>query len=106
MQHLNSVLLEGVVSDDPIRSFDPDSISTTTFTFVSRRIYKDRTGKPKADIINVPVLLHGITAVAATPELLYKGRGLRLVGRLAWAQVLGLHLFAEHVEYKPVRTTT
>jgi single-stranded DNA-binding protein len=97
MNFLNSILLEGELSDPPV--------FTTTANGLDRCSFMIASGDQAPA---VPVVSYGRLALRCK-ELLDKGSSIRIVGRIAQdleaseaASTFRLHLVAEHVEIKPV----
>lgn len=97
MNYLNSILLEGELSDAPV--------FTTTANGLDRCSFFIASGDQAPA---VPVVSYGRLALRCN-ELLDKGSAIRLVGRIAQdleasdtTSSYKLHLVAEHVEIKPM----
>jgi single-strand DNA-binding protein len=102
MNSLNSVLLEGDVVQGPYI----DQSGRVTFKIESRRVYKDEAGEIRDDTLVTEVQSTGRLATACHANL-KTGRGVRVVGRLDQelrpSGSKALYVFAEHVEFKPVK---
>jgi len=97
MNYLNSILLEGELSDAPV--------FTTTANGLDRCSFFIASGDQAPA---VPVVSYGRLALRCN-ELLDKGSSVRVVGRIAQdleasdtTSSFKLHLVAEHVEIKPM----
>jgi single-stranded DNA-binding protein len=103
MNNLNSVLIEGVLDADA--EFEVRAgIPTATFVVSSKRVLKDRSERLVPVFTKVPCVVHGKLAQSIQEHgKCIKGRGLRVVGRLASADrdSSSLHLLGEHVELRP-----
>ena len=95
MNYLNSILLEGELSDVPV--------FTTTANGLDRCSFFISSGDQAPA---VPVVSYGRLALRCN-ELLDKGSAIRIVGRIAQdleasdaSSIFRLHLVAEHVEIK------
>jgi single-strand DNA-binding protein len=107
MNNLNSILVEGNLVRDPLLRKTPKGISVCTFSIASSRYYKGESGLEKE------VSFFDIEAWSKLAEhcekLGYKGRGVRVVGRLKqerWSETDGrprskVTIVAEHVEFRP-----
>jgi len=104
MNNLNSVLLEGQLSDDPILVYDTKGSQETSFKLTSRRYYK-RDDETVEEQSRFTILTYGRLAEVCN-EYLVKGRGVRVVGRLKCLDNDSTNsetfIIAEHVEFKPV----
>ena len=97
MPYLNSILLEGELSDVPTLTTTANGLDRCSFFIAS-------CDQAPA----VPVVSYGRLALRCN-ELLDKGAAIRIVGRLAQdleasdsTSSFRLHLVAEHVEIKPM----
>lgn len=98
MNQLNSIILEGIVSD--INSFERDDESVFKCLVVSGRTVKVD-GKRVPENTVVPMETHGKVADACTSHLT-TGRGIRVVGRLMTDERNVTVIYGDHVEFKPV----
>ncbi len=96
MPYLNSILLEGELSDVPV--------FTTTANGLDRCSFFIASGDQAP---SVPVVAYGRLALRCN-ELLDRGSSIRVVGRIAQdleasdsSSTFRLHLVAEHVEVRP-----
>ena len=108
MNSLNSILIEGELVDDPVISIASEGRTLTSFTVRSHR-WDKVDGTLTDHPIRVPVLTESRLAEVCG-EYLKKGRGVRVVGRLATAEreigpllVNMPYIHAEHVEFKPTK---
>ena len=107
MQHLNSVLLEGVLVDDPRLVIDNGNNRMAKISLASDRFYISRDGQKCSDTLFIPVQFWGGIADKAM-EKLSKGTTVRVVGRLRmsrWTADDGLarsaiEIVADHVEFR------
>lgn len=93
MNDLNSVLIEGVVTQ-PF-GFDGESVKPLTVASRDQRGETDR--ETQVSVILTTKLAGQIG------EELREHRCLRIVGKLVWQDSLGLAIEAEHVELRPMR---
>lgn len=100
MNDLNSVLLDGVLTDDPaIYKGDRDHQDRLHFTLESHRIVKDRENDLSDMVTYIEVRVIGLRA-SICAERLRQGSKVRVVGRLGgchddvavWAEHIALHL--------------
>jgi single-strand DNA-binding protein len=101
MNNLNSVLIEGTLTENAVCGKEIDGITNASFSIESHRYYQ------KADEVGVEKKTTTIY-VSATGKLAdgvaksgKKGRGVRVVGRLAQTANT-LIIEAEHVEFRPL----
>ena len=106
MTDLNSVLLEGRLTQDPELTYTPKGQSICRFSIASNRYRKDSGEWEKTT--NYFVIETWGTLADVCFEHLHKGRGVRTVGHLKqsqWKQNGVNHnriiIVAEHVEFKP-----
>ncbi len=102
MRNLNSILLEGILLDDPILAAPStaDAPAKCTFTIGS-----------EPDAPSVPIVVYGRLALRCS-QILTKGSTLRIVGRIAQdvdataaTGIFHLCVVAEHIEPKPASTS-
>ncbi len=107
MNSLNSILIEGNLTRDPLLNETPKGTTVCTFGVASNRFYKQNDELQKeVSFFEVEVWARLAEACA---ENLKKGRGVRVVGRLKqdrWTDAEGknhekVRIVAEHVEFKP-----
>ncbi|MCG8451970.1 MAG: single-stranded DNA-binding protein [Spirochaetales bacterium] len=106
MNSLNSIILEGHLTKDPVSSKTPSGTSVCKFTVASNRYYK-QDGERKEEVGFFEVQVWGRLADTCS-EYLEKGRGVRVVGRLQqnrWTDETGMAhsrilIVGEHVEFK------
>ena len=98
MNHLNSVLLEGNLENDPDLTASPDVDPVCTFDMASVRFSK-MNGELRKGISVLSVHTTGKLAEACA-ERLSIGRGVRVVGRIEQDAETGFCIVAEHVEFK------
>ena len=107
MNNLNSIIIEGNLTKDPVLSSTPKGTPVCNFSVASNRFYKQEDELQKeVSFFDVEVWSRQGEICADT---LTKGRGVRVVGRLKqdrWKdEEGGLHtrvkIVAEHVEFKP-----
>ena len=108
LNNLNSIIVEGNLVRDPQLKTIPNGHQVCTFAVASNRFYRqnDETEK-EVSFFEVETW----SRLAETcGEMLKKGRGVRVVGRLKqdrWEDAAGktqtkIKIVAEHVEFKPV----
>jgi len=108
LSSLNSIIVEGNLTADPVMKQTPNGYAVTNFSLASNRFYKkeDETEK-EVSYFEVETW----SRLAQTcGEVLKKGRGVRVVGRLKqdrWTDTEGKNhsrtiVVAEHVEFKPL----
>jgi single-strand DNA-binding protein len=107
MNNLNSILLEGVLKEDPLYRVTPKGTPVCTFSIASNR-YSRIDGNLQEE-----VSFFNIEAWSKLADMCnekgHKGRGLRVVGRLKedrWTdhdrkQHSKVVIVAEHVEFRP-----
>ncbi len=109
MNHLNSILVEGNLSRDPVRATKPDGTAVCTFSIESCRA--DRVdGKMENETSFFDVETRSGLAKRCGEELT-DGRGVRVVGRLVqdrWTDAnskprSSVKIMAEHVEFRPIK---
>lgn len=94
MNNLNSVLLEGKLTNHPILT---DSTGFCEFTIETHRYYKDN-GETKLESFSVNIEASNNLAKTCFDNL-EKNSTIRVVGRLGNADS-GIKIIAEHVEFK------
>ena len=98
MNHLNSVLIEGVLCDNAVFYKGVDNEERCAFGITSTRYYQED-GALKKQVCNFSIRFSTPDLVKAARKYAQKGRGVRVVGRLestlgdAWVE-------AQHIEYK------
>lgn len=113
MNHLNSILLEGVLVADPRQvGFDGGSSDNrlVKFDIASDRYYTDRQGNKKVETLFISVQTWGAIGDKCL-EKMRKGMTCRVVGRLRMARWVAddgtnrktFEIVAEHVEYRTPR---
>jgi len=107
MNNLNSILIEGNLTKDPLLRSTPKGTQVCTMSLASNRYYKQDSGFEKE------VSYFEIESWGRLAEACYnkgrKGRGVRVVGRLKqsrWNDADGklrsrVLIVAEHVEFRP-----
>jgi single-strand DNA-binding protein len=102
MNHLNSVLIEGNLVDNP----KPETKFPCGFALTSFSYPRDKDG----NLVHVTTFVHVVVESKKLAEnclsVLKKGRGVRVVGKLIELEngpdsTGGLGVLAEHVEFKP-----
>ena len=108
MNNLNSILIEGNLTKDPVFNETPKGTAVCKFSIATNRYYK------QDEEIQNEVSYFDIETWARLAEVcsdhLAKGRGVRVVGRLKqdrWSDSDGIaksriKIVAEHVEFKPL----
>lgn len=110
MNQLNSVIVEGNVTKQPVSKEPVPGFKVADFTIGVNRYTKDKNGNWKEEVSFIPVHVQNKMAEYAVEKAL-KGRGVRVVGRLKqerWKTAEDkwesrMMVVAEHVEYKPVK---
>ncbi len=108
LNNLNSIIIEGNLVRDPITKSTPGGHQVCSFSLASNRFFRsnDQTEK-EVSFFDIETW----SKLAQTcGEVLKKGRGVRVVGRLKqdrWTDNSGknqakIKIVAEHVEFKPV----
>lgn len=107
MNSLNSILIEGNLTRDPVLKETPKGTSVCDMSVASNRFYK------QDDELQKEVSFFDVEAwsrlAEACAQNLKKGRGVRVVGRLKqdrWTDGEGkihdkIKIVAEHIEFKP-----
>lgn len=80
MNHLNSILLEGNITND-IRKYDNNGNPSARFTIASDRFYKDSEGEWKKNTLFMSVVCRD-ALVEVAEEQLAKGMAVRVAGRI------------------------
>ena len=109
MNSLNSMLVEGNLTEDPVMTSTPKGTPVCAFTVASVRYYKED-GEYKDETSFFDVESWGKLAETCK-EYLEKGRGVRIVGRLKqdrwrdrnYNSRSSVKIVAEHVEFKPIK---
>jgi len=107
MNNLNSILIEGTLTKDPVFRLTAKGTPVCTFSMASNRFYKQDTGMEK-EVSFFDVESWSKLAEACRDKGC-KGRGVRVVGRLRqdrWNGTDGkthskIVIVAEHVEFRP-----
>jgi single-strand DNA-binding protein len=107
MNHINSVLIEGNLVNDPVLSHTSKGTSMCRFCLSSNRIYKEDDAN-RTEVSNFDVVVWGRQAEVCT-EHLKAGSRARIVGRLKQDRTENpegngqstVHIVAEYVEFKP-----
>lgn len=111
MNSLNSVLLEGNLVRDPELKQTPKGTDVCTFTIASNRYYKvENEYQQEVSFFDIETWAKQANLCG---EILKKGRGVRIVGRLKQNRWKGndgktmvkVYIVADHVEFKPEKTT-
>ena len=109
MNHLNSVIIEGDLVQDPELSYTAMRGSVCKLRISCSRFFKIDTEYQK-EVSFFEITVRDKQAEVCSKHL-KKGRGIRVVGRLKeerWQNVNGAHsrvfIVAEHVEFKPARS--
>ena len=107
MNSLNSILIEGNLTRDPVLAQTPKGTDVCNFSVASNRFYRQGEELQKeVSFFDVEVWAKNAQRCA---EYLKKGRGVRVVGRLKqdrWDDQNGnrrsrVKIVGEHVEFKP-----
>ncbi len=106
MNNLNSIILEGNLTRDPVMDKTPKGTAVCHFTVASNRYYKSE-GERQEEVGFFDVEVWSRLAETCN-EYLLKGRGVRVVGRLKqdrWSNADGeprsrIHIVGEHVEFR------
>ena len=109
MNNLNSVLIEGTLTQSPKIVIEDNGKTITEFSISSERSYK-KDDQYHKEISFFEIRVFGKQAEACN-EYLTKGRGVRIVGRLKQELRgddedgrLNVFIIAEHVEFKPKKS--
>ena len=114
MNHLNSVVLEGVISSDPrLVTVSESGYKLVKFDVASHRRYKDKKGEMQDDVLFLPVLAWGELSERCLSSLA-KGMQCRVLGRLRlakWKNKEGserrsIELVCDHVEFSRRKGTS
>ena len=114
MNHLNSVLLEGVLVDDPklIPLVDPpNGVKLVKFDVASDRFYVNREGVKTVETVFIPVQCWGQLGEKCL-EKMKKGMTCRTVGRLRLSRWMAsdgssrksIEIVAQHLEFRAPRS--
>lgn len=109
MNSLNSILIEGNLTRDPVLTETPQGTSVCQFSIASNRWYRQNE-ETQHEVSFVDVVTWAKLAERCGEEL-EKGRGVRVVGRIKqdrWQDKEGnprsrVKIVAEHVEFRPQR---
>ncbi len=109
MNDLNSILMEGNLTRDPVLSTTPQGSSVCNFSMGSHHLYKREDEQRKETSFFDVEVWSKLGENCA--EYLRKGRGVRVVGRLKqdrWKDGEGhpksrVKIVAEHVEFRPMK---
>ena len=109
MNHLNNLLIEGVLVVEPeiVAVAKESNNKLVKFSIASDRVYVDKEGNKQKETLFLPVIVWGSLAEMCLKHL-HKGITARLVGRLKmnrWETQAGekrsyIELVAQHIEYK------
>jgi len=107
MNQLNSILIEGNLTKDPIFKETPKGTPVCSFALASNRFY--RQGEDSEKEVSYFDIETWSKLADTCGKQLKKGRGVRVVGRLKqerWTGTDGkprstVKIVAEHVEFKP-----
>ena len=108
LNNLNSIIVEGNLVRDPLLKTIPNGHQVCSFAVASNRFYKQNE-QTEREVSFFEVETWSKLAQTCG-EILKKGRGVRVVGRLKqdrWEDATGktqtkIKIVAEHVEFKPV----
>lgn len=108
MNNLNSILIEGNLTDDPKLTTVPSGRSLCRFSIASNRYYRNAEKELVNEVSYIDIDTWGALAEGCA-KYLHKGRGVRVVGRLKQEKWQGddekTHqrhvVVAEHVEFHP-----
>ena len=98
MNHLNSVLLEGVVQKNPVRM----NKNVVRFVLESCRYFINSNGRRDVEMLPIPVESCDVLADKVA-ENITEGLMVRVVGRLK-PSGCSVAINAEHIEYKASKT--
>lgn len=106
MNQLNTVLIEGNLTSNPTLNVTKSGTSVCHFSLANNRYYK-KDGESVQDTSFIDI--ESWSGLADTcNEYLVKGRGIRVVGRLAQDKWVSeglakskIKIVAEHIEFKP-----
>lgn len=103
---LNSVLLEGHLTGEPVTSEHTNGVDICSFEISTIRMYKVDEEVYK-ETTYISVVTYSTLAENCNKHL-HEGRGVRVVGRIKLQEIDGdnkLVIIAEHVEFKPVKSS-
>ena len=111
MNSLNSILVEGNLTRDPVLTTTPHGTAVCLFTVASNRFYRENDELQK-EISYFDVEVWSRLAEQCGEEL-KEGRGVRVVGRLKqdrWENADGkpqsrVKIVAEHVKFRPMTSS-
>ena len=99
MNSLNSILIEGVLEENPKVRTTKDGNDVSFFTINSNQYYK-KNDEPCKEVTQVQIeIWHNLSDIEK--ENLTGGRGVRVVGRLK-QYGSQLVIITQHVEFKPL----
>lgn len=100
MNSLNSIILEGTVTEKPVRE-NRENVVALKFPVNVKRYYKNTDNENVEESYRFNVETYNQLADFTEPKLKEPGRGIRVVGRLK--EVNGnVFVVAEHIEFKPM----
>jgi single-strand DNA-binding protein len=108
MNNLNSILIEGHLTKEPVYTTTAKGVPVCTFTIRSNRFFKQDSKIEKEESFFIVETWGKLAKNCA--NLGHEGRGARMVGRLKqdrWNDADGkphskVFIIAEHVEWRPV----
>ncbi len=108
MNNLNSIIVEGNLVRDAVLSEPAEGFKVCKFSLAVNRFYKNRNDQGVEEVSFFDVETFGKMAEYCEKKG-YKGRGVRVVGRLkqdVWKTddnktMSKVYIVAEHIEYKP-----
>lgn len=113
MNQMNSLILEGTIAGTPSKTDLPNGNVEAAFPIEIVRTYKNADGTKHEEVCSFDVACWGKLAEHVCSDKFVRGRGIRVVGRLAqkrWEDETGrmcakVYVVAEHIELKPYKET-
>ena len=99
MNSLNSIIIEGVVENKPIKTVSPQGVELSDFAIISSRYYKQDDAEKEERTGFCIHVAGGLASVCN--EKLEAGRVVRACGRLAKTDYGAFKIVAEHIEFVP-----
>ena len=101
MNNFNSVLIEGIIENEPAITVSEKGSLICIFTLISKRMFKED-GVSQEDTVTVTIETWARLAELCG-EHCTKGRSIIIAGRLKQNMTNGnVGVIAEHIEFKPI----
>lgn len=108
MNNLNSIVVEGVLENEPVFCTTPKGTLTCVFTIISKRYFRNDSKSLEEEVSFFDIEAWSKLAESCRGQG-YAGRGVRVVGRLKekrWTSKSGelnskVFIVADHIEWRP-----